>query len=559
MIRLFLVLMFVFLRGDAVFAVDIGIEVSPDKAFYRPGESIHLTVTASGGENVTARITHLADITAELTALVVNGNAELIWTPPAISMRGYGVDIDLLDASGAPIATASTAFDVLDHWIQAPRYGFLSEFAVSRPAAEQTMQWIARHHVNGLQFYDWQYRHEQLLPESDIYTDILGRAMSMRVVRSLIDAAHDYNIAAMPYTAIYGASPAFFQTHRDWALYHAPDLAYDFADGLLMIMNPAPGTPWTNHLLDQFAQVLEQTKFDGIHIDQYGSPMRGRSSDGELVRLDEAFPAFINAAAEVVEEHRGDDGVTIFNLVRNWPVTTVAPSNEDAVYIEVWEPYRTFLDLYRLVTQAQVLGGGKPVIIAAYIPADRMVNIRLANSLIFAAGGYHLELGEPEAMLAHAYFPNFQIMNEETQAFIQRQYDFLVRYENLLALGTSDATASRAEALAIDGIITQGTRSRDRVAVIVREGDNRETFSLINMIGIDGEYWDAPVSEAPDILENLQIRLQVSRPVTRVYTASPDQADLSTHDLEFSTDGSSITLSLPQLEYWSMIVVEYAS
>jgi dextranase len=556
---LLLFLLIALIRGENVSAVTVFVDVVPDKAFYHPGEPVRLAVSAAGGDSVSARISFLAEPIAELNAPVVSGSAELVWTPPSTPLRGYGLDLFLLDEDSTVLASASTAFDVLDRWTQAPRYGFLSEFTPQRPDPDTTMAWAARYHLNGLQFYDWQYRHETLLPPTDAYSDVLGRSMSLPVVRSLIDAAHAHNIAAMPYTAIYGASAAFYREHPDWALFRAPGLPYEFGDNFLIIMNPAPDSLWIAHLLNEYSRVLDETTFDGIHIDQYGAPMRGRSASGALVRLDEAFPAFINATAALVQQKRGDDGTTIFNAVRNWPLAAVAPAQQDAVYIEVWEPYRSFLDLYRIIGQAQQLGGGKPVIIAAYIHPERTANVRLANALIFASGGYHIELGEPNAMLADPYFPNFALMDETTQAVARRYYDFLVRYENLLSLNTTDATADRAEALTIEGITTQSTRSRDRVAVIVRQSDNRETFSLINLLGIDGEYWDSPLSQPPTPIENLHVRFQTSRPVVSVYASSPDQEDLGAQPVDFTRDEDSITFVLERLEYWHMIVVEYES
>lgn len=548
-------------QGENVYAVNVMIEVVPDKSYYHPGEPVVLSVSASGGDRVLARVTYLADVVAELSAAVADGSATLEWTPPETPLRGYGVDLSLLDSAGTVVATATTAFDVLDTWIQAPRYGFLTEFTPDRADPDATMALAARYHVNGLQFYDWQYRHEALLPPagSDTYSDLLGRSMSLSVVRSLIDAAHAYNIAAMPYTAIYGASASFYRQHPEMALYRAAGLPYEFGDNYLMIMNPAPESPWTAHLLNEFAQVLDQTAFDGIHIDQYGAPMRGRDADGNLVRLDEAFPAFVNLAAALVQEKRGDDGVTIFNLVRNWPVETVAPSDEDAVYIEVWEPYRTFIDLYRIVAQAQQLGGGKPVIIAAYIHPDQAINVRLANAIIVASGGYQLQLGEPNAMLADPYFPRFGLMDEAMQATMRRYYDFLVRYENVLALNTTDATRDRAGALTIEGVSTESSVSRDRVAVIVRQGGNIETFSLINLLGIDGQFWDSPVTQPPTPQENLRVTLATDRAVARVYAASPDGDDLSAQPIDFTRTDDGIALTVGRLDYWTMLVVEYAS
>jgi len=559
--HLLLLLLIALLRGETVYAINVSLDVAPDKSFYHPGDSVRLHIAASGGEQVAATITYLADTIAELTVPVADGRAELTWTPPATPMRGYGVDVRLLDSDGAPVASASTAFDVLDHWTQAPRYGFLTDFLPTRADPTATMANAARYHLNGLQFYDWQYRHETLLPPAgtDMYQDLLGRSMSLEVVRSLIDAAHAFNIAAMPYSAIYGASASFYREHPDWALFRAPEQPYEFGDNYLIIMNPAPGSPWTTHLLGEYARVLDETAFDGIHIDQYGAPMRGRDADGHPVRLDEVFPTFIDATAALVHEKRGDDGATLFNAVRNWPVGTVASADQDGVYIEVWEPYRYFLDLYRIIAQAQTLGHGKPVILAAYIAPERAANVRLANALIFASGGTQIQLGEPGAMLADPYFPNYGTMDEAMQATMGRYYDFLVRYENVLSLGTHDVTARRGDDLTIEGIVTQTTHSRDRVAVIAREGDNHETFSLINLLGIDGEYWDAALAQAPIPQENLRIRLTTERPVARVYVASPDQEDISAQAVPFTTTDEGIALTLARLDYWNMLVLEYAS
>lgn len=538
------------------------IDLLPDKSFYRPGEPVRLTVTVSPAVEgrIHARVSYLAEQVAILEAPIIDGVADLEWTPPPISPRGYGVDVTLLDAEGQTLAETSSAFDVLERWTQAPRYGFLTEFTPQRHDPDATMEWAARYHLNGLQFYDWQYRHEQLLPPegSDVYSDLLGRSMSLNTVKALIDAAHRHNIAAMPYTAIYGASASFYREHPDWALFSTPDKPYTFGDNYLIIMNPTPGTPWATHLLDQFAQVLDSTAFDGIHIDQYGAPLRGRDSDNQLVRLDEAFPAFVNAAAALVDEKRGEDGAVIFNLVRNWPLETVAPSDQDAVYIEVWEPYRSLLDLYRIVEQAQRLSGGKPVIIAAYISPEHEVNVRLMNALIVGAGGYHLELGEPETMLADPYFPKFGMMSDGLQAVMRRYYDFAVRYENVLSLASRDVTAERASALKIANIPTQGTRSRDRVAVIVRESETHEAFNLVNLMGIGGERWDEPLPNAPEVRYGLTVQVKVERPLTAVYFASPDGDDLSPQPVDFTMKNDVVTFELPQLVYWTTVILEYA-
>src|SRR5260221_8143404 len=85
---------------------------------------------------------------------------QIDWNPPEIS-AGYSARLTIYPANKAPAIKASTAFDVLSSWTDFPRYGFLVDFSASRMDPEITLKKLTRFHVNGLQFYDWQYRHDQ--------------------------------------------------------------------------------------------------------------------------------------------------------------------------------------------------------------------------------------------------------------------------------------------------------------------------------------------------------------------------------------------------------------
>lgn len=550
------------LRGGFVYAVETTIAVVPDKSFYRPSEIVTLHVQAAAlqaanSSRVEARVTYLTDTIVELTAPLVDGAAELTWQPPDVSPRGYGLELALLDADGGTLATASTAFDVLDHWIQAPRYGFFSDFTPERAEDAETIDWLLRHHINGLQFYDWQYRWEDLIPDGDNFTDGMGRPLSMQTVHHLIELVHPHNIAAMPYSAIYGASMPFYQQHRDWALVSATGDLFTLG-GFIAILDPSPGSPWNAHLLAEYADVLDNTAFDGIHIDQYGAPKIGFNAEGERVDLAEVFPQFIDQTAALVQEKRGDAGVTIFNAVGNWPVETVAPAQQDAVYIEVWSPHDDYLDLHRIIANAQALGGNKPVIIAAYILPERSINWRLSNAVIFASGGFSIETGEPHALLADPYFPKYGTLNPEDEALFQRYSDFMVRYENVLSVNTTPAPSERANAVSLGDVRTQGIRSKGRVVPIVRAGEDFETFSLLNFVGIDASDWNQPTTVPPTPFVDLPVTIGVMRAVSRVWAASPDAAaTMSAESLAFSVENGILSLTLPNLNTWTMIVVEY--
>src|SRR5207302_7598325 len=78
---------------------------------------------------------------------------------PTAPFRGYGVAVEVRGEAGQLLARRSTAIDVLDNWTQAPRYGFLSDFAPGDTAGEAHVGALARYHINVAQFYDWMWRH----------------------------------------------------------------------------------------------------------------------------------------------------------------------------------------------------------------------------------------------------------------------------------------------------------------------------------------------------------------------------------------------------------------
>ena len=142
---------------------------------------------------------------------------------------------------------------------------------------------------------------------------------------------------------------------------------------------------------------------------------------------------------------------------------------------------------------------------------------------------------------------------------MQQYYDFLVRYEEVLGVGTTDATETRAAALTIDGIEQAGLRSKNRVGVFVRQGAGFETFSLVNFLGLAHGKWAETLLNGPEPQTDLAVTLAVERPVSGVWITSPDKKEIAPQMVGFSANEESITIAVPRLDYWTMIVVEYAS
>ncbi len=546
------------------------VNFQPHKSVYKPGAPVELliTLTNSSSEplniNVDVSIKYLSQEVTRLTqaAKISPGEREtlrLLWGPPLDAPKGYGADMIVRNSTGQPLAQAHTALDVLDSWTQAPRYGFLTDFSPGRDNLDETMNWLSRYHINGLQFYDWMYRHETYLTAEEPYQDLLGQTISRRTIDALIEAAHAHNIAAMPYTAIYGASVPFFEAHPDWALYKEDGKPEFFGEDFLVIMNPDPNLPWAAHLMREFTAILTQTEFDGIHLDQYGAPKIAYDVDGNKLDLAESIPGFINLTKETASAVKPGSNV-VFNYVTNWPIETAAASRQDFIYIEVWAPYTLYQDLHKLIVNAQSLGGGRPVVLAAYIDPLRERNVQLAEAVIFASGGSHIELGEPGGILSDPYFPKYGQMSNELADVIRRYYDFALRYENILALDTRDATSAYEGRVIIEGVDTDASQAYNKVWPIARAGDETLSFSLVNMLEIASPEWNGLLLADPALQKDLQVRLYTEFPLTRLWWATPDGDDPTGQTLAFNRgeddSGKYIEFNIPSLAYWDLIVLE---
>lgn len=520
-------------------------DVYPARGMFKPGEPARLVAeieaeaTASGSLRIT--IAHLTETVAswiESISLTPGTRAVTFgWPPPDIAPRGYGVEVELLDEVGRRQDAATTAFDVLPSWTTFPRYGYLTDFAPGRGDIPAVVASLARFHLNGLQFYDWQYRHDHLLPLEPDYIDPLGRRLSLPIVADGVRAAQAHGMAAMPYLAVYAASPEFWRAHPDWALYDAEHRPMSFGDGLLGLMNPAPGAPWTRHLLGECAAVLAALPFDGLHVDQYGDPKVASDAGGRPVDLPAAFVRFIAALKE-----RHPQATVLFNAVGNWPIEALAASAQDFAYIEVWPPATAYRDLQETIAGARVRSGAKPVVIALYLPADRPTNIRLADALIFSCGGSRIELGEGERLLADPYFPKHQPLTPELRTTLRRYYDFAVRYGEWIGPAASDAPDIPVRAP--DGILS-----------VCRTAGDWCVVCLVNMTGLSGPRWDEP---QPTPTPRTDVPIQVRTPwrAGPVWWATPDRGHPELQPAEWSGDGGDVRATLPFLDFWAILAFQ---
>ncbi|MGI8517309.1 MAG: glycoside hydrolase family 66 protein [Acidimicrobiia bacterium] len=512
------------------------LRISPHKGTYLPSAPVRLNVSASGLSStpVKATVSHLDRELAVLEGTLDHtGSTVLEWTSPDETPRGYGVDVTT--RADDRLLTGSTAFDVLEHWTERPRYGFLSDFPPDRDAAA-VLDALLPYHLNALQFYDWQFRHDQLVAPTTEYLDPFGRVLSLETIRRFIKEAGRRGMAAMAYAAVYAASLPFQMDHLSWALFDSEHQPHRFED-FLGYMNPSPGSPWVEHLIRQCWEALDQMGFDGIHLDQYGEPRKAFDATGAKVDLPASFAEFV----DVLKMGRPKMPITL-NAVKNWPIEQLARSREDFYYVEVWPDTPTYEDLGRIVREARFLSSGKGVVVAVYIPAEHRCNVRLTNAVIFTNGGSRIELGEQARLLVDPYFPNHAKLDENLATTLRGYWDLAVRYGDVLFSKLQDERH-----LEVD--LPPG------LVATVHQGGGRVGVSLVNLNPPSHARWDLP-HPPPTPIEGLQLNLRTQFQVAGATWASADRRFPTVEKIAIEPTPDGFKATIPRLEYWGLLCLD---
>lgn len=350
---------------------------------------------------------------------------------------GYGVKA-VLYGIGEPVML-ETAFDVCERPERSLRYGFVSDFT-KKDILNGAMGQLRKYHINMVQFYDWSYRHDELVSGEADYQDMMGKQIHLDTVKEKIVQADKYGMKSIAYGAIYAASKEFYEQHTDWAFYNADGKVFRFINRFY-IMNMQEGSPWREHLIRQYRNAMENMGFSGIHMDTYGFPKTAfsRLNGGfERVELKKEFGSLIDETYRVLRQ-TGKAPFLVFNNVGNWPVSETACHDVKAVYIEVWPPYERYFHIKQLILEARrLVQDQKPVILAAYLEPFRKEEGRMASyaariltAAVVSNGAYHLLLGENNAVLTQGYYGDYSLMDEETAGAMRKYYDFMIRYMNL--------------------------------------------------------------------------------------------------------------------------------
>lgn len=480
---------------------------------------------------------------------------------------GYGVELHL----GRSIAT--TAFDVLADAFERPRYGFivtLTNDVDTRAVARN----YRRLHLTIAQLYDWAYRHSQLLPPTEHYTDPLGQERDLGAVNRMCEELELAGVVPLGYSAVYAIGSGERNEWPDSQLVRPDGEPYRLGEDFLILVDPSE-PKWLSHYVEQLATVVEHTGIRGFHLDQYGWPKFALRSDGQRVDLAAAFPTLLAAV-------RARLPLTpfMFNNVNDFPTYATAPAPQNATYIEVWPPHSTLADLGRLATTARSYRPEHPPILSAYLScyahdehrANACATIVMAT--VFSHGATHLLLGEDSNVLTDPYYPRNHRIDPESLDLFVRWYDFHVRYGDLLLDETQvDVTEFFTGGINEDLVLTGrddvvfSTQARaGAVWTRVVRTSHGLVIHLINLMGQDEIQWDEGKNDPPP-QSGITLRLAPMGEPPVLIWATPDADNGAPRLLSGLAEGASIqsdalsagqahaVYDLPVLRTWALIFI----
>lgn len=557
---------------------NLTLNLSTDKVCYAPGQEVKFTISEVPS-GATVRYRKGAETVKEqpLTAKTWT------WTPASNDFQGYLVEIYQPGSNDKEeIILGTIAVDVSSDWTVFPRYGFVATFDSSKLAdgvIEAEMDFLNRCHINGVQFQDWHYKHHWPLPGTrdnllSSYKDIANRDLSPDVVKKYIDVQHSLGMKSIFYNLCFGAldDAASDGVREEWYAFKTANrgdkdthtLPSNWKSNIYVL---DPGNPeWQKYLAERNDEVYSAFDFDGYQIDQLGDRGDLYDYNGNKINLPKGYASFIDAMKTAHPSKR-----LVMNAVSSYGASQIASSGKvDFCYNELWNDEANFADLHNVIKANDSYSSGKlKTVFAAYMNYDKAGSttgefntpgILMADAVIMALGGSHLELGDH--MLSREYFPATPLsMSEELRSAIICYYDFMTAYQNLLR-GSSTDSEFDAGIKCSDASkkinVEAWPPKQGAVASYAKNVDGKKVIHLLNFRNIDNLSWRDldGTRPAPRLTMNTPLELTCKEKVNKVWTASPDYHAGAVQELPFTQTGDRLTFSLPSLKYWSMIVIE---
>lgn len=362
-----------------------------DKSTHEPGKEATITAETSSEGSVHFSVSHLGVEVASGDATVTNGKATWAYTTPSENNQGY-----LVTATGGDGTHAETAIDASTSWTRFPRMGFLSHFKPTAPEGtdghttyesflfQKPQDYIDKlsrdYHINALQYYDWQYRHEQPVATGDLENEwplwYRNNYASKKTITDYIKDAKNANMGSLAYSMAYAANDNYDTNtiKDDWRLredngsYWVRDLGeqwwvptpqgVDKPKSHQFMMN-VNNEEWRTYITGQYAKQKTAFAFDGTHIDTLGQTSK-KDASGNPVDLTDGLAALVD------DTYKNVGGQVGINLPDGAGSEKINKASAAYMYTELWDHNETNAQVASYLQSARNNAGNKPQIVAAY-------------------------------------------------------------------------------------------------------------------------------------------------------------------------------------------------
>lgn len=362
-----------------------------DKSTHEPGKQATITAEASTEGTVHFSVSHLGVEIDSGDATVENGKATWSYTTPNEDGQGY-----LVTATGGDGTHAETAIDASTSWTRFPRMGYLSHFKPTAPEGtdghttyeaflfQKPQDYIDKlsrdYHINALQYYDWQYRHEQPVAKGDLadkwplwYRDTYA---SKKTITDYIQDAKNANMGSLAYSMAYAANDNYdtntikdeWRLREDNGSYWVRDLGeqwwvptpkgVDKPKSHQFMMN-VNNEDWRTYITGQYKTQKTEFKFDGTHIDTLGQTSK-KDASGNPVDLTDGLAALVD------DTYKNVGGQVGINLPDGAGSEKINKASAAYMYTELWDHNETNAQVASYLQSARKDAGNKPQIVAAY-------------------------------------------------------------------------------------------------------------------------------------------------------------------------------------------------
>ena len=564
--------------------------LSTDRCAYSPGETVSFSSTTVPPSGARVRYRHLADVVSD----TILNSKTWTWTVPDEDYCGYMAEAYIPEEDHDAIL-ATIAIDVSSDWHRFPRYGFVATFGSDKSLGTTLteMKRLCRFHINAVQFQDWHCDHDQPLggtreKPASAYKDIANRTIYLSAVRNYIQRQHEMGMQSIFYNLCFGVVDGYLDrgVKEEWLLFkdnkHKTKDRHDLPDSWksdIYLADPA-NEEWQQYLADRNDDVYAVLDFDGYQIDQLGN--RGTLYDyqGNTVSLTSGYASFIQAMKRRHPEKR-----LIMNAVSEYGTSAIAETGKvDALYNEVWGCHNydaltnseaQFSNLKSIIDKNRNTAHGLQTIFAAYMDyccsnaSFNTPGVVMTDAVIMALGGSHLELGG-DHNLSREYFPSASVKTTtELDDWMTRYYDFMTAYENLLRGDWTENSSVNISSTAVT--INKWAPKNGQVTQLTRTVEGRKVIHLLNFMCqesnriSDPAYllcWHDRNGLRPWPVEQHNVPLTISGlgnigKVQRIWVASPDYMGGAVQEItDYTLASGRLTLNLPDLQFWTMLVIE---